>query len=46
MVSTTSWAVFWNLVDSAEEIQENSNRPGSIPIYSRRFLKTANRRLA
>ena len=44
-------AVTWvttstNLVDSAEEIQENCRRPGSIPMCSIRFLNNANLRRA
>jgi hypothetical protein len=35
-----------NLVDSAEEIQENCRRPGSIPMCSMRFLNKANLRRA
>jgi hypothetical protein len=35
-----------NLVDSAEEIQENCRRPGSIPMCSMRFLNSANLRRA
>ena len=35
-----------NLVDSAELIQENWSRPGSNPVYSIKFIKSPNLRLA
>jgi len=34
MLSVTSLTTSTNLVDSADEIQENWSRPGSVPICS------------